>query len=364
MKKRIISFLMVVCLAISCVVSVNAADLKDDINVNVDQRILRITADILKFIEPEKELYGMADVDFAVLSLGSEIPSFIVDDGRLISSEIKYYPIMEGEKWVATAIVFYTNGDINVQVSAMYAKEYKNADIENEAVSFVFDDDGAYILTNENIICPDGKVETLNYSSLISQNENLSVLTEGVPLPLSESELNIIGDIDNQAYLSIPKVKQASGSMQCWAACVSSICGYYGISATIRDVYNKMGMNINDDEGATISQAQRALELYGLSTTGYLANGITWWQLRNEINNNENPIYTKCVYNNSMGHAVVIRGFYVYQRVSELGLISYMDPGEGDFVASTVAKDGQYYYVPRDKSGEYKMTQFAAVFKE
>ncbi|MBQ9534499.1 MAG: hypothetical protein IJU78_01455 [Clostridia bacterium] len=70
---------------------------------------------------------------------------------------------------------------------------------------------------------------------------------------------------------------------------------------------------------------------------------------------------TDFINNTSNGHAVVLRGYYVYQNISEVGIISYMDPATGNYVASSVATDGDFYYVPSGSSIQYTMNGFLAV---
>ena len=56
---------------------------------------------------------------------------------------------------------------------------------------------------------------------------------------------------NNQKYLSVPLIKQKTGSKQCWAACVASIRGYYGTSTTIDQVYNFA--NVTKYNGAAVA---------------------------------------------------------------------------------------------------------------
>ena len=81
---------------------------------------------LLQVMEPEKEQYGLAGVDFSSLYLGNQLPAYIVgEDSVTQSTEILYYPIMSEDDWVATAMVTTDAADnLNVQISTKFAEEY------------------------------------------------------------------------------------------------------------------------------------------------------------------------------------------------------------------------------------------------
>ena len=112
---------------------------------------------------------------------------------------------------------------------------------------------------------------------------------------------------------------------------------------------------------ANIYTAANTLGAYDFSVTWRWDGSYNWYQLRTAIYFNETPIYTACEYSSISGHVVVIRGFYVYQNISEVGIIGYMDPATGTYAASSVATDGDFYYVPSGSSAQYTMSAFLEV---
>ena len=62
--------------------------------------------DGLVFLESEKELYGLDSIDFTNLSLGAQIPAYILaEQGLSFDTEVAYYPIIENGYWILTAAV-------------------------------------------------------------------------------------------------------------------------------------------------------------------------------------------------------------------------------------------------------------------
>ncbi len=87
-----------------------------------------------------------------------------------------------------------------------------------------------------------------------------------------------------------------------------------------------------------------------------------WYQYENEIYSNEAPFFAACSYNNqNNGHAIVLRGYYNYVNISQVGILCYMDPITGSYGASTVATDGDFYYIPMGSSTWYRLFGFLAV---
>ena len=42
------------------------------------EQVINLTRDVLLFMEPEQDLYGLSDVDFETLFLGEQIPAYIL----------------------------------------------------------------------------------------------------------------------------------------------------------------------------------------------------------------------------------------------------------------------------------------------
>lgn len=326
---------------------------------------------LLQVMEPEKEQYGLAGVDFSSLYLGNQLPAYIVgEDSVTQSTEILYYPIMSEDDWVATAMVTTDAADnLNVQISTKFAEEY-SGDGAGDEVALIFDNNGAYIANDAKVmqvaeveVATPGRESLQKYSIGTVQNVEKAKLDS--TYALQPNSVARISDFDNQWSLDVPSVKQAEGSKQCWAACIASICKYYGKSATIDSVYTKAG--IAKYNGADTYDASDTLEAYGFDVTWKWRGSYNWYQLRTAIFSKEAPIFASCNAStgssgsSSIGHAVVIRGFYVYKNVSQVGIITYMDPDVGRYVSSTVATDKNFNYVSADRNVQYYMNIFLEV---
>ncbi|WP_458861731.1 papain-like cysteine protease family protein [Acidaminobacterium chupaoyuni] len=370
MNKKIICLCLVVALAFSISVPAFAADTALSSQVAFEEQVLALTSDVLEFIEPEKSLYGLAGIDFTSLYMGEKIPAYIItDDGIASETDIFYFPIMSDDTWVATSIVSFDSvGQMNVQVSTEYANAYAGDTNISTEIALLFDCNAAYIYTDgiglvQVAISPDtitGRVSCEKYTGtfVLATAQLNSERPLSVNVDASERS-QTTRSFDNQYYLSVPGIQQASGSLQCWAACIASIRGYYGTTTTIDDVYEFSG--ITKYLGANIYTSAIVLEDYGFSLTWYWDGSFNWYQLRTEIYFNESPFFVSCSYSGGSGHAVVLRGYYVYQNISQVGIISYMDPVTGSYAASSVATDGDFYYVPSGSSTQYTMSGFLAV---
>ena len=365
MKRKFFSIVLSVCMILSCVSPALAAESSNISagNVVLEEEIIERTKCVLQFMEPEKELYGMGNVNFASLYLGTQIPAYVVKStGIVAETDILYYPIMSGTEWVATAVVTTDSfGNINVQISTDYAETYEDEGTPSE-VALVFDDTAAYVVTEQKSML------AAVSPNVIPGRESIQTCSGGVNVNRTDlTAKHAIGSastystrsFDNQYYLQVPCIQQAENSLQCWAACIASIRGYYGTTTTIDDVYTKAG--VTKYLGADIYTAESTLKSYGFTVTWRWDGSYNWYQLRTAICLNETPIYTGCTYSTTSGHAVVIRGFYVYQNISQVGIISYMDPATGTYVASSVATDGDFYYVPSGSSAQYTMSSFLEV---
>lgn len=377
--KKYMAFLLAILMICMLPVDAVAVTIEEQILADgvIETQVATLTRDVLCFIEPEKELYGMGDINFSTLQLGKQLPVYILqENGVGRETKILYFPILSGLDWVATSIVSYDSaGKMNVQVSMDYAKAYKDSNARGADISLLFDDDHAYIVTNKEVIeaaTAPNKVE--GRADVVETQRNIQTMQiEKVPLEaiytlgMSANSRDEANPFNNQYCLMVPSIVQAAGSNQCWAASVASILGYYGRTTTIAEVYSKLGWDIDDDQGGTIHNAAAAIGGFGYTNLNWYMLGLNWYELRTEIYISQNPLFAMCDYGDTgygherYGHAVVIRGFYVYKNISQVGIISYMDPVNGEYMASSVATDGDYYYIHSGSSTQYPMVGFWSV---
>lgn len=362
MKKRIIGFCLAASLILSVIVPSFASDKAISGNTSAENELIALVNNMLPFIEMEKEQYGMKDVDFSTLYLGSEIPAYVLEiDGELSKPDISYFPIMSNDKWVATVMAFYSkSGKLNIQISSYYVQEYAESSCKDKNFALIFDRDGAYFYADGNVEL--AAASTYNMPSLSSIKEHPDMAVQSTANLRPQHVLTVVRDnivstqsgpeeyFDRYYYLDVPTIKQAEDSLQCWAACVASIRKYYGTNTTIDDVYNKA--NIKKYEAGNIGIAENVLEAYGLSPIFFRDDQLSWDQFRSKILFDNTPFFASCILETETavterpGHAVVLRGYVAYRNVSQLGSISYMDPYTGAYGASIVVNDFEYYYIP------------------
>lgn len=377
MKKKITSLVLALTLILALSAPAFATQPTSQMSTDTtfDEKVQSLTRSVLQFIEPEKSLYNLGSVDFSLLYLGEQIPAyFMTDTGMVEQTSICYFPIMESNTWVATSIVSYDSaGKMNVQISTEYAEVYENATNAGNEIALLFDENKAYIVADEEVI--EAAVSTGDIAARVSLDEYEGIINPEKSFLNSQntrsvgtdgaSEFTLDSDFNKQGYISIPGIKQATGSKQCWAACIASIRGYYGNQTTIDDVYNFSMVPKYEDRD--IITARAVMTKYGLVTQYYTGGFFNFYQMRTEIHTNERPIFTACKFKvdewTTLGHAVVIRGYYVYENANELGIISYMDPTTGAYGATSVATDSKFYYIPSDNSVKYTMDAFAAAYK-
>ncbi len=374
MKQKFLSFMLALIIISICYPSAFAIEKKENSTVNRSatflDEVVEQTRMSLQFIEPEKSLYGLPYVDFSSLELGEQIPAYtLMENGTLLETDIIYFPILSGSEWVATSIVsFNSEGDPIVQISTAYAKAY-NGDIGvEEDVALVFDDSSSYIIAESDIIKVSSSPNIiLERGSLEKHMDTINIEKNGLEA-MCDVGLETDGDVtplvhpfEGQYYLPVPCIRQAKDSLQCWAACIASIRGYYGTPTTIDEVYDMAG--IRKYNAAPLHDASYTLEKFGFNLNWGNDGGYSWLSLRNAIYYNETPIYCHIGYSDKAAHAIVIRGYYVNLRDTSagLGLISYMDPVDGAYCTSVVKKDCEFYYVPSSNPTEYIIDTFLEV---
>lgn len=60
---------------------------------------------ILASVEPEKENYGLEDIDFSSVEIGSEIPAYKVENGQLVNANIRLIPFFLMENLLVCSIL-------------------------------------------------------------------------------------------------------------------------------------------------------------------------------------------------------------------------------------------------------------------
>ncbi len=225
--KQILSGLLVTVLMTSTCLNASFA-------VSIDNQSL-IYGEIeksLSAIIPEKEYYGLGDVDMGNLSIGEKIPTYEVVDGDLEPTSISLYPIFDNtEAVVIVAATSTINGEIVVSLSQTFVDALKLLAPDSQ-ISIIYDKNDAYLLNDGTLI----KLTEYPYENHLNR-DNIETLTEnslaslrGTALSankrLSVAELpKPFGVDDEEIYLSVP-IKAQPNNVLCWAASCASIVSY------------------------------------------------------------------------------------------------------------------------------------------
>lgn len=349
------------------------------VNANaIDGEIINPSADeaismVLQGMSQEAGVYGLGNVDFSDLSLGGQIPAYEVKTNGLNNlSDLEYYPVYENNNVVATAVVAYNEDGLPIAtVSQNLADVF--SEYYGEDIALVFDRSNMYVWDGLTYDCVrqstrvnEGR-SSLGGASTYTFGLNISrgVVEPHTPLYMEHTPMAT----STQAYLNVPKVQQPT-NISCWAACIKSIGGYYGINRSINQICTLAGLTTSD--GANIYQVGDTLEgsPFNFTVTYEMAGGnscMSFSTLKYYIDSGI-PLYGAVDYtarSQATGHALVIRGYYTYTNSSSYaGSISYMDPDSASYAASNVAKSGSrpYVYTYAETGAEVaKITNFLAI---
>ena len=111
--------------------------------------------DGLVFLESEKELYGLDSIDFTNLSLGAQIPAYILaEQGLSFDTEVAYYPIIENGYWILTAAVATNEfGEDVVTLSTDFIDASLSLNSRHELdATLIFDENTAFVCTSDKMI--------------------------------------------------------------------------------------------------------------------------------------------------------------------------------------------------------------------
>ena len=226
--KQILSGLLVAVLMASTCLNVSFAA-----SIDNKQLIYKEIETSLSAIIPEKEYYGLGDVDMNNLSIGEKIPTYEVVDRNLEPTSVSLYPIFDNTgTLVVLAATSTINGEIIVSISQTFVDTLCLLAPDSQ-ISIIYDKNDAYLLSDgtltklteypyENHLNRDD-IETLTENSLASLcgvglNANKRLSVANLPKPYGD-------ECDEEVYLAVPIKKQPTNTL-CWAACCASIISY------------------------------------------------------------------------------------------------------------------------------------------
>lgn len=310
--------------------------------VSIDNQslIYREIEKSLSAIIPEKEYYGLGDVDMGNLSIGEKIPTYEVVDRNLEPTSVSLYPIFDNTgALVVVAATSTINGEIIVSISQTFVDTLRLL-APNSQISIIYDKNDAYLLNDgtltklteypyENHLNRDD-IETLTENSLaslhgtaLSANKRLSVADLPTPLGMDNEEI----------YLSVPKKTQPSGSLICWAACCASILEYISgrnyDPEQIAELYGSIDGELPKDVLAFMNKSF-TVDYKQSYTNDYINIWLSLWA--------DKPVYGgfQNLSKPKNAHALVIRG------ISYWSVFSVMDPDTGIYATGTINGSGTW----------------------
>jgi len=230
------------------------------ISSDIQTQMIRILAST----EAEKENFGLTNLNFSAVCIGSEIPAYKVSGDSLIPADIRLIPITDGSNLIS---FFYIANDETgspiVQLSNELIAPLQNY-VNGEPFSIIYDDTGAYVcVDNElhllglkeqsifssedtlrhNSLFPNAtpvesaSIAPLAESSLVSTlNEESFTVLESGSYTATTNTLNVTSFMENlpapasanatSKYLAVEKISQPSGTSICWAIAITSIANF------------------------------------------------------------------------------------------------------------------------------------------
>lgn len=292
--------------------------------------------------------------DIENMIIGVEIPSYeLTVNGPILKRDLRYFPILNSDDWVATAIVSYDlSGVAHVTISQFAVDTYQRF-LEGEPVAILFTDCKSYLYNGDEFVLngiygsEKGRIALEDYSGEFTMDIERPTVWSEVTLsdaPQVMSEYPIISTLD------LPSVKQQH-TYSCWAAALISMFGYYGTSGVTEDAIYEAA-NVPKYDGGSAINAAIAVTQYGYSYGTYGSKNyyygtndvkLTFDAIQNEIYSLKAPIFAGMVQSgNAYGHAIAVRG-YIDSSAGQSVL--YMDPDDGYQFAQTSYENGTFTYV-------------------
>lgn len=367
MKKLFSLFFAIIILISSIPVaeaSNHSSSREDDMNIVENHEIQQVMLRILSSIEHEKELYGLENVDFSNVEIGSEIPTYITCNNELQFTDTHIFPVLADGQIIS---LFYISKDENEwggQLSNALAAQI-NELADNSACAIVYDNTGAYLFAN-------GRYHLLLKDSTSSNPHTKIAATETrTPIELVSSDIlddscstfNIATSLNVNDYmtfrptaqsataasLAVDLIKQPSGSNYCWACSIASIANYlYDYKWSYMYVANVFNGGV--DEPMSLPDIIQNFNLNFNADYAYKVDNTPSLQFVVDELADFTPLLGAFIYG-SIGHAVVIRGASI-----DSNTFSVMDPGTGTYVSGTVYQtSGKWRYTSESSTTRFSL---------
>lgn len=261
-------------------------------------------------------------------------PFIVYEIGESSQDEIYYYPILDSSDNIILLLsVMGTTDGWRISVSEEWVDDLKQLGKITSEFIFYKSGDNLYAENKQEKFSIEGGIDLklCNFSNKSYQTKKQEITDASGNFVKADFSNNDIADVnikdkytpsfsssssDSKVCALYNKKGQGNHGL-CWAASVATICNYRnGTNITARNVANKMG--IPYDDGGTITEAQVAIQSYGVdyfSIHNDASYPITWSSLRTNIDN-KYPVYASAKKSKGFGHAVTAYGYTVAAGVN------------------------------------------------
>ena len=293
---------------------------------------------MFQYINQYRKEFGLPEG--SVLYLGDSINSYLLQEGALKASEVKYYPVVDetNKVWgIVLSVNDIDSGKTFINYSDMLVDEINECFQEGEAVCIIVEEsESIYVKSSTNMI------QAFDFSSENKyQKSTISKLSEeSISNVIKYSEIEKKRAINStiemgsstmaantNKLLNVRKIRQDVGSKYCWA-CTAVSLGQYkkpNIVLDAREIAIKYTGNTNTGESIGVQSMVLSMEYNYIATR---TNGNpTFSTIKSNIDSN-NPMSTSVLYVTSGAHAILING---YSTSTSAYFVNAMDPLTGTY---------------------------------
>lgn len=336
-SKKILSALLILAVLLPSLLTVSAS--QTEIPLSQSERLLLI--DALSEIEPQKDAWGLTDVDFTKLNIGLPIQTYNYVEGMLESSHVMY-PLTAAGRLVLWAIPI--GGQF--QITNGLVSEINTAIDFNSPLALIYDASNAYIYSDQSFSLLKHFEQEIESRGVLNTNTRLTV--QGINT-VSLSQNTFLGYVNTNTDMqraipmnfscNVSYVTQHPYNKLCWAASVACIVNHVnGTSLDAVTVAKRYFGNTDFNRDIGPDNLTEKIQGYGLSYYQTCIGG-----------NVDNKIIDSILADNPVGAVFdVINGPYhagvIYSINVISGRIQVMDPEFGMTTAS-LSETNDYVYV-------------------